>query len=113
MWLIFDVGQYPLLYEVRISVVIRVNVEGIDTGLSFGEPWRVAREVTQRSDRNVLCRTVWYSSRRHGNFHHLSAGREFQVYVMGTPRLFMHLGLTAQQGARANTPTGHASCSVT
>jgi hypothetical protein len=54
VWLIFDVGQYPLLYEVRISIVIRVSAEESDTIFGFGEPWRVAREVTQRSDRNVL-----------------------------------------------------------
>ena len=53
-WLIFDVGQYPLLYEVRISIAIRMNAEKIDTVVGFGEPWRVAREVTQGSDRNVL-----------------------------------------------------------
>ena len=113
MWLIFDVGQYPLLYEVRISIVIRVNVEGIDMGLGFGEPWRVAREVIQRSDRNVLLSDARCSSQRHGVLRHFSAGREFQVYVIGNPCLFMHPGLTAQQGARANTPTGHASCFLT
>ena len=54
VWLIFDVGQYPLLYEVRVSIVIWMNAEGIDTVFGLGEPWRVAREVTQGSDRNVL-----------------------------------------------------------